>query len=183
MASLRGRVSADRLPLVIGEDRMIPGWEDHLVGMEIGESKGFDSHLPRRLPRRGPARQGGPLRRRGARPAREAPPRARPTSSRRASPTSRPSTPCAPRSATRMEQRADAEARHAFGDRIIDFADDQRDGRAPRGDGRERGRDHARRAAARGWRSSASGSTSTWPWRSRRPRSSPPSCVSRRRVG
>jgi trigger factor len=34
--------SADRLPLVIGEDRMIPGWEANLVGMEIGETKGFD---------------------------------------------------------------------------------------------------------------------------------------------
>ena len=27
--------SADRLPLVIGEDRMIPGWEEQLVGMAI----------------------------------------------------------------------------------------------------------------------------------------------------
>jgi trigger factor len=38
--------SADRLPLVIGEDRMIPGWEDHLVGMEIGATKGFDITFP-----------------------------------------------------------------------------------------------------------------------------------------
>ena len=38
--------SADRLPLVIGEDRMIPGWEDNLVGMAIDETKGFDIDFP-----------------------------------------------------------------------------------------------------------------------------------------
>jgi trigger factor len=38
--------SADRLPLVIGEDRMIPGWEDQLVGMAIDETKGFDITFP-----------------------------------------------------------------------------------------------------------------------------------------
>jgi trigger factor len=38
--------SADRLPVVIGEDRMIPGWEQHLVGMEIGATKGFDITFP-----------------------------------------------------------------------------------------------------------------------------------------
>jgi trigger factor len=38
--------SADRLPLVIGEDRMIPGWEDHLVGLELGATTGFDITFP-----------------------------------------------------------------------------------------------------------------------------------------
>ena len=38
--------SADRLPVVIGEDRMIPGWEANLVGMSIGDSKGFDITFP-----------------------------------------------------------------------------------------------------------------------------------------
>ena len=38
--------SADRLPLVIGEDRMIPGWEENLVGMAIDETKGFDIGFP-----------------------------------------------------------------------------------------------------------------------------------------
>ena len=38
--------SADRLPLIIGEDRMIPGWEDNLVGMAIDETKGFDITFP-----------------------------------------------------------------------------------------------------------------------------------------
>jgi trigger factor len=38
--------SADRLPLVIGEDRMIPGWEDQLIGLKVSESKGFDITFP-----------------------------------------------------------------------------------------------------------------------------------------
>jgi len=38
--------SADRLPLVIGEDRMMPGWEDELIGLAIGATKGFDSNFP-----------------------------------------------------------------------------------------------------------------------------------------
>ncbi|HEX2194743.1 MAG TPA: trigger factor [Candidatus Limnocylindria bacterium] len=38
--------SADRLPLVIGDDRMVPGWEDNLVGMHIGETRGFDITFP-----------------------------------------------------------------------------------------------------------------------------------------
>ena len=38
--------SADRMPLAIGDDRMIPGWEDHLVGMEIGTTTGFDITFP-----------------------------------------------------------------------------------------------------------------------------------------
>ncbi|MGZ6255382.1 MAG: trigger factor, partial [Candidatus Limnocylindria bacterium] len=38
--------SADRLPLVIGEDRMIPGWEENLVGMKIGDEKGFEVDFP-----------------------------------------------------------------------------------------------------------------------------------------
>jgi trigger factor len=38
--------SADRLPLVIGENRMIPGWEEQLVGMQIDETKAFDITFP-----------------------------------------------------------------------------------------------------------------------------------------
>jgi trigger factor len=38
--------SADRLPIVIGENRMIEGWEQQLVGMSIGETKGFDVTFP-----------------------------------------------------------------------------------------------------------------------------------------
>jgi trigger factor len=38
--------SADRLPLIIGDDRMIPGWEDNLVGMEMGATREFDITFP-----------------------------------------------------------------------------------------------------------------------------------------
>ena len=38
--------SADRLPVVIGEERMIPGWEENLVGMTIDQTKGFDITFP-----------------------------------------------------------------------------------------------------------------------------------------
>ena len=31
---------------MIGEDRMIPGWEANLVGMAIDETKGFDITFP-----------------------------------------------------------------------------------------------------------------------------------------
>jgi trigger factor len=38
--------SAERMPLIIGEDRLIPGFEDELVGLKVGESKGFDITFP-----------------------------------------------------------------------------------------------------------------------------------------
>ena len=38
--------SADRLPLVIGEQRMVPGWEEQLVGLGIDEAKQFEVDFP-----------------------------------------------------------------------------------------------------------------------------------------
>jgi trigger factor len=38
--------SAERMPLIIGEDRLIPGFEDELVGLRVGETKGFDITFP-----------------------------------------------------------------------------------------------------------------------------------------
>src|SRR5262245_39588522 len=38
--------SAERMPLIIGEDRLIPGFEDELVGVKVGDSKGFDIIFP-----------------------------------------------------------------------------------------------------------------------------------------
>ncbi|MGZ8511859.1 MAG: trigger factor [Candidatus Limnocylindria bacterium] len=38
--------SADRLPVAIGEGRMIEGWEEQIVGLEIGSNKGFDVTFP-----------------------------------------------------------------------------------------------------------------------------------------
>src|SRR5690349_7267612 len=41
---------ADRMPLVIGEDRLIPGFEAHIVGLKPGESTDFDITFPEDYP-------------------------------------------------------------------------------------------------------------------------------------
>jgi len=38
--------SSDRMPLIIGQERLIPGFEAHLVGLEVGGKKGFDITFP-----------------------------------------------------------------------------------------------------------------------------------------
>jgi trigger factor len=38
--------SAERMPVVIGEDRLIPGFEEHLVGLRVGDSTEFDITFP-----------------------------------------------------------------------------------------------------------------------------------------
>ena len=38
--------TADRLPLVVGEERMIPGWEDQLLGLRVDDSREFDLTFP-----------------------------------------------------------------------------------------------------------------------------------------
>ena len=38
--------AAERMPLIIGEDRLIPGFEDNLVGLKVGDTKGFDITFP-----------------------------------------------------------------------------------------------------------------------------------------
>lgn len=38
--------SAERMPLILGEERLIPGFEDHLVGLSPGESVEFDIDFP-----------------------------------------------------------------------------------------------------------------------------------------
>ena len=81
-----------------------------------------------------------------------------------------------------MQTRAEAEARHAFGDRIIDFATTNATVELPEvmvTNEIEIMRDELRRGSP----SSGSAWTSTWRWRSRRPRSSSPSFASRRPVG
>ncbi len=113
--------SADRLPIVVGEDRMIPGWEDNLVGMAIGESKGFEVTFPDDY-------RVEDLRGKDAHfdvevlDLRE---RILPElDDEFAKSVSDGETIDALRAEIRdaMEQRAAAEARHEFGDRIIDFA-------------------------------------------------------------
>jgi len=38
--------TSERMPLIIGEDRLIPGFEANIVGLKIGESKTFDITFP-----------------------------------------------------------------------------------------------------------------------------------------
>jgi trigger factor len=38
--------SSERMPLVIGDERLIPGFEDHLVGLGVGSSTEFDLTFP-----------------------------------------------------------------------------------------------------------------------------------------
>ncbi|HSK93973.1 MAG TPA: trigger factor [Candidatus Angelobacter sp.] len=113
--------SADRLPVVIGEDRMIPGWEQNLVGMEIGATKGFDITFPDDY-------RVEELRGKEAHfevellDLRE---KVLPeVTDEWAKSTGDVETVDALRAEIRdaMEKRAAAEARHVFGDRIIDFA-------------------------------------------------------------
>jgi trigger factor len=113
--------SADRLPLVIGENRMIPGWEDNLVGMEIGATTGFDITFPDDYRVEG-------LRGREAHfevellDLRE---KVLPeVDDEFVKSVADVETLDELRAEIRdaMDKRADAEARHAFGDRIIDFA-------------------------------------------------------------
>jgi trigger factor len=113
--------SADRLPVVIGEDRMIPGWEQNLVGMEIGATKGFDITFPEDY-------RVEELRGKEAHfevellDLRE---KVLPeVTDEWAASVGDVETVDALRAEIRdaMEKRAAAEARHAFGDRIIDFA-------------------------------------------------------------
>jgi trigger factor len=42
--------SAERMPLIIGEDRLIPGFEDELVGLQVDGEKGFDITFPADYP-------------------------------------------------------------------------------------------------------------------------------------
>jgi trigger factor len=38
--------TAERMPLIIGDERLIPGFEDNLVGLSVGDTKGFDVTFP-----------------------------------------------------------------------------------------------------------------------------------------
>jgi trigger factor len=38
--------SSDRMPLILGQDRLIPGFEDHLIGLKKGDETDFDIVFP-----------------------------------------------------------------------------------------------------------------------------------------
>ncbi|MGH2488890.1 MAG: trigger factor [Candidatus Limnocylindria bacterium] len=113
--------SAERLPLVLGEERMIPGWEDQLIGQRIDETREFDLALPSDYRVETLAGRTAhfsvtlvDLRERIL-PALDDAFAASVTEGQQLDEL---------RAEVRdaLERRADAEARHQFGDRIIDFA-------------------------------------------------------------
>jgi trigger factor len=42
--------SSDRMPLILGEERLIPGFEDQILGMAVDGTKGFDITFPEDYP-------------------------------------------------------------------------------------------------------------------------------------
>jgi len=38
--------TAERMPLILGEERLIPGFEDHVVGLRVGDTTDFDITFP-----------------------------------------------------------------------------------------------------------------------------------------
>ena len=38
--------TSERMPLILGQERLIPGFEDHLMGVKAGDSTGFDVTFP-----------------------------------------------------------------------------------------------------------------------------------------
>jgi trigger factor len=49
--------SSDRMPLILGEERLIPGFEAHVVGLKPGESTSFDITFPDDYPEESLAKQ------------------------------------------------------------------------------------------------------------------------------
>ncbi|MEI7744638.1 MAG: trigger factor, partial [Chloroflexota bacterium] len=50
--------TSERMPLILGEDRLIPGFEANVVGLKRGESKTFDISFPEDYPEESLAGQG-----------------------------------------------------------------------------------------------------------------------------
>lgn len=42
--------SAERMPLILGEERLIPGFEAHVMGLSVGDTTGFDITFPEDYP-------------------------------------------------------------------------------------------------------------------------------------
>ena len=69
--------TSERMPLILGQERLIPGFEANLIGLEVGDTTEFDITFPDDYPETEHGRQGGPLRGRAQGAAREGPARPR----------------------------------------------------------------------------------------------------------
>ncbi len=114
--------SSERMPLILGQERLIPGFEANLVGLRVGEGTEFDITFPEDYPETELAGCGRPLRGPVARTAREGPARA----GRRLPAVRSATSPISKRLRAdikaRLERNALDRARHGFADRIIEYA-------------------------------------------------------------
>ena len=136
--------SSERMPLILGQERLIPGFEANLVGLEVGGSTEFDITFPDDYPETELAGKAGPFRGRAARAPREGPARPRRRLRRRRSATSPTSTRCGRRQgAARAERPRPGPPRLRRPDHRVRGR--QRDARAAGRPGRPGGRGDARR--------------------------------------
>ena len=114
--------SSERMPLILGQERLIPGFEANLVGLEVGGKTEFDITFPDDYPETELAGKHRPFRGRAARAAREGPARPRRRLRRDARRLRRRRRRCGRTSRRRLERNALDRARHGFADRIIEYA-------------------------------------------------------------
>jgi trigger factor len=113
--------SAERMPILIGEDRLIPGFEQHLVGLRVDESREFDLTFPDDYAE--PSLAGGPAH--FAVTLRELREKIRPEGDdefARSMGDYADMPALRARIRQRLEHNALDSARHAFADRIIEYA-------------------------------------------------------------
>ena len=110
------------MPLIIGEERLIPGFEEHLVGLTVGDTTEFDITFPEDYAEETLAGQAGALQRRVARAAREG--RCPPLDDDFARQFGNYEDLAELRDEIRprLERNAIDKARHEFAERIIDYA-------------------------------------------------------------
>ena len=113
--------TTERMPLIIGRERFIPGFEDNLIGLSEGDSKTFSVTFPDDYGRpTWPASP--PTSRLACSSCARSACLLRTTISHGRSARTTISPRCAPRSRRRLERNALDRARHNFADRIIEFA-------------------------------------------------------------
>ena len=131
--------------LELGSGRLIPGFEEQLVGRLRGRRARGQGHLPRGLPGRAAGRQGGVVRGRGQGGQGEAAARARRRLRRGGRRLSTRSTSCARRSRTQLREAQEAAIEREFREAAVDAVGGAgQDRRAARAGAREGARDVAR---------------------------------------
>ena len=113
---------SERMPLILGQERLIPGFEANLLGLEVGGSTEFDITFPDDYPETELAGKSGPFRGRAARAAREGPAGARRTDFVGTLGDFADLDALRTDVKTRLERNALDRARHGFADQIIDYA-------------------------------------------------------------